>query len=125
MISDRKFAVISFDFDDTLAEIVRFGYSSEMLICIPKILDLLKEYHALGCKCLILTARTPKQEHIDEINGFLRQMKIEGCISEVVFTSHQPKGPFAFRLGVNLHYDDDETHLNSIREFGIQAICSK
>ena len=95
-----------------------------MLVCIPKFLELLKEYHVLGCECIILTARTPTEDHISEIERFLTVYDIEHAVSNIVFTSHQPKGPFAKSLGVNLHYDDSVEHLESVRSFGIQAISS-
>lgn len=117
--------VVSFDFDDTLAEYCSSGwYGGSVLVCIPKFLDLLKEYHALGCKCVILTARTPSEEHIAEIEQFLKDCKIEHAVSDIVFTSHQLKGPFAKAMDVNLHYDDSVPHLESVRSVGIQAISS-
>jgi acid phosphatase class B len=116
--------VVSFDFDDTLAEYSSTGWDGCVLVCIPKFLQLLKEYHALGCKCIILTARTPQDEHVAEIEQFLKDHEIEHAVSDIVFTSHQPKGPFAKALDVNLHYDDSVPHLESVRSVGIQAISS-
>lgn len=117
--------IVSFDFDDTLAEYASSGwYGGGVLVCIPKFLNLLKEYHALGCRCIILTARSQTDEHILEINQFLKDQEIQHIVSDVVFTCHQPKGPFAKELGVNLHYDDSIDHLESVRSFGIQAISS-
>lgn len=120
-----KQCVIAFDFDDTLATYVSDGwYGREILIAIPKFVDLLKEYHALGCQCLVLTARTPSDHHIEEIEQFLDNHGLTGMVSDIVFTSHEPKGPFAEALGVNLHYDDSEKHLESVRSYGIQAVSS-
>ena len=128
MISIKRkdsMTVVSFDFDDTLAEYSSSGwYGGSVLVCIPKFLELLKEYHALGCKCIILTARSPLDEHIAEIEQFLKDHDIKHAVSDVVFTSHQPKGPFANVLEVDLHYDDSVEHLESVRSFGIQAISS-
>ena len=115
---------ISFDFDDTLAEYSSAGFNGFELVCIPQFLELLREYHALGCKCIILTARTPQDEHISEIEDFLLTHDIAHAVSDVVFTSHEPKGPFAEAMEVNLHYDDSEEHLESVRSFGIRAISS-
>jgi acid phosphatase class B len=123
--TDQKFATVSWDFDDTLAEYVSAGwYGGNMLVAKLQFLELLKEYHALGCKCIILTARTPHHFHIAEIEGFLKQCGIDHAVSDIVFTSHQPKGPFAKTMEVSLHYDDCVLHLESVREHGIRAISS-
>lgn len=115
---------VSFDFDDTLAEYSSAGWDGCVLVCIPRFLDLLKEYHALGCKCIILTARTPDESNTSEIEQFLKDHDIEHMVSDIVFTSHNLKGPFAKAMGVNLHYDDSEPQLESVRSVGIQAISS-
>lgn len=116
--------VVSWDFDDTLAEYSSAGWDGYVLVCIPKFLDLLKEYYALGCKCIILTARTPDESNISEIERFLKDHDIEHMVSDIVFTSHKLKGPFAKAMDVNLHYDDSEPQLESVRSVGIQAISS-
>lgn len=115
---------VSFDFDDTLAETVTGAgaYGADVLVAIPKFIELMVEYSVLGCRCIILTARTPK--HLGEINSFLRWHEIEDYVDEIHFTSHELKGPIAKELGVNLHYDDSEKHLNSVRDHGIQVVCS-
>lgn len=124
MISTNQ-CLISFDFDDTLAESCSIGWGGTMLVCIPEYLQLLREYHALGCKCIILTARTPKMEHISEINEFMKRYEIDELIADIVFTSHEPKGPIANAMGVHLHYDDSDRHLESVRSYGIFAVSTK
>ena len=115
---------VSFDFDDTLAEYMPNGWYGEVLVCIPQFVQLLKEYNALGCKCIILTARTPTDNHIKEIEEFLEKHDIADAVQDIVFTSHQPKGPFAEVLEVKLHYDDCEKHLKSVSSYGIQVVSS-
>lgn len=125
----EKATVVSFDFDDTLAK-ERFvskawGFSGDTdLFPITTFVDLLKEYHALGCECIILTARTPTPQNESIIKKFLKDNKIDHCISKIVYTSHEPKGPFAASLGVSLHYDDCEEHLCSVSDFGIAVVGS-
>ena len=121
--NDRR-CLISFDFDDTIAEtIVGAGaYGADVLVSIPKFIELMVEYSVLGCCCIILTARTPK--HLSEIESFLKWHDIREYVDEIHFTSHELKGPIAKELGVNLHYDDSLKHLNSVREHGIQVVCS-
>ncbi len=116
--------VVSFDFDDTLAsKIVEDG--ERKFYPIPQFVDLLREYHAFGCRCIILTARSPNAFNYKEIVSFLKSNDVHHCISDYVFTSHVPKGLAALKHGVRLHYDDMEGHLESVREYGIKAISSK
>ena len=117
--------VVSFDFDDTLADEIPTGWGGLCLMPIPKIVDRLREYHALGCTCLILTARTPTDRNKSDIEGFLKSQQVDHCISSVHFTSHAPKGPYAFDLGVHLHYDDADEHLDSCKQYGICVIDTK
>ncbi len=116
---------ISFDFDETLAD-TRYGaYGGEYLVAIPKFVDLLREWHAMGCECIILTARSDQPHYRLQINQFLEDHDLSHIVTEVHFTGHEPKGPFAEKLGVCLHYDDSDTHLRSCRKHNIIAISSK
>jgi len=110
---------ISFDFDETLAE-----WSPETgTICIPGTMQLLREYHALGCRCIILTARSiPEDAALGDIQSFIEKYNLQEIISKVVFTSHELKGPFAAANSVNLHYDDKPKQLESVRSFGIKCV---
>lgn len=112
---------VSFDFDDTLAEEVNVDGRSELM---PKhtFIDLVKCYHALNCNCIILTARPPTKYDLDEMRSFLKTHSIEKCISEIVCTNHELKGPFAAERNVKLHYDDSEKHIASVQEFGIKTV---
>lgn len=118
-------SVIGFDFDETLADKMPTGWGGSVLVPIPVIMERLQEYHALGCKCIILTARTPSDENKRDIAEFLQQYRVDHCISDIHYTSHKPKGSIALRLGIHLHYDDDEEHLQSCREHGIHVVDTK
>ncbi len=117
--------IVSFDYDDTLCEFAPSAWGSLAPCAITKYLELLQEYHALGCRCIILTARSPEGCSRSEINRFLRYWDVQHCVHDIVFTSHQPKGPFAKELGVKLHYDDSQMHLDSVRQHGIKAIDTR
>lgn len=91
---------------------------------IETFVELLKEYHALGCECIILTARTPSEHNKYEIEYFLKKCDVAHCISDIHFTYNQPKGPFAHKLGVHLHYDDSMVHLISVAQHGIRVVNS-
>lgn len=101
---------------------IDLAHSGRILVCIPQFVQLLREYKALGCRCLILTARSLAEEHILEINEFLIKHNLEGL--DVIFTSHEPKGRFALEHKIDLHYDDSEVHLESLRSVGVKAISS-
>ncbi len=88
-------------------------------------MELLQGYHALGCRCIILTARTEGDIILKKISKFLCDHGVRNCVSDIVFTNHQLKGPFAVEHKVKMHYDDEEKHLNSIREHGITAIATQ
>jgi len=117
--------VISWDFDDTLASTIPTGWGGEYIFGIQKYVDLLTEYHALGCCCIILTARSPHEKNQKDITNFLKKHEIEHCIDRVVYTSHLPKGQFAVDNKVSLHYDDSDDHLLSVKDCGILVIDSK
>lgn len=117
--------VVSFDFDETLANTLDTAWGGRFLEGIPESIELLEEYHALGCKCIILTARSPSPENRREIKEFLQRQYIEPCVADIIYTSHEPKGPYASEYGVHLHYDDKEEHLVSVRDHGIQVVDAK
>lgn len=54
---------VSFDFDDTLVEDVGIN-DEEILIPKEKIVSLLKDHHAKGDTCVILTARNKTNKDI-------------------------------------------------------------
>lgn len=105
---------ISFDFDETLAV-----NGTEP---IDEIVDVLRSYHALGLECVIVTARSDTFENRWLIEAFLHDNGLTDKVSQIVFTNHTGKGPYAKELGVTLHYDDSQFHLDSLREYGIRTI---
>ena len=54
---------------------------------------------------------------------FLKENNITE-ISEIIFTNHNYKGKFALEHGIDFHYDDDDEHLESIKEVGINCVNS-
>lgn len=116
---------VSFDFDDTLTREVEDITGRELLAANPKYLRLLREHYEAGDKCIILTARSPHPKNHQEIIEFLARYKLDHCISDYVYTSHMPKGHFAWKNNVDLHYDDSDAHLDSVREYGIEVVDSK
>lgn len=116
--------VISFDFDDTLAEEITYGaYGGQVTIAILEYVDRLREYTALGCDCIILTARTPTDVNRYDIDQFVKSFDLK--VSKIIYTSHEPKGPYAVAEGVKLHYDDSDAQIASVRSHGIPVVDSK
>ncbi|RTK97736.1 MAG: hypothetical protein EKK64_00545 [Neisseriaceae bacterium] len=113
---------ISFDFDDTLAVYETTGTYNTTLCCKPLYIDLVKEYHALGCHCIILTARFKNQFNEMEIKEFIERCNLP--IKEIVYTGHLAKGIFAYENDVKMHYDDDPFHLESVKAYDIIAVDS-
>jgi acid phosphatase class B len=113
---------VSFDFDDTLAEWVGIPKKSPLR---PKdrLILLLKHHYKNGDICVILTARNDIEAEKNEILTFLKNNYITE-ISEIIFTNHNYKGKFVLEHGIDLHYDDDEEHLESIREVGVNCVNS-
>lgn len=122
MNADMNKLVISFDFDDTLAS--ETSWDGTVQTCIPLILDLLKEYHALGCECIILTARSDSEFNNREIEDYIKSFGLQDIVKKVVYTNHYPKGPFAIEHKVKLHYDDCPSQIASVRSYGIPVIDS-
>lgn len=116
--------VISFDFDSTLAEEVSVGWGGTQIVCIPLILDLLKEYHAMGCECIILTARSDSEANNRDINDYIEMYGLKDIIKKVIYTNHCLKGPFAIANKVCLHYDDCPYHIASLQDAKIPVIDS-
>jgi hypothetical protein len=125
---------ISFDFDDTLANSISvpyFGldgeiYYSELHFPIEKIFKFLKKCHDKNHDCIILTAREENDKNINIINKFLKDYGAFDMISKVYFTNHKYKGDFIKKHNINidLHIDDDNDHLESLREHKINGISS-
>jgi hypothetical protein len=121
---------ISFDFDDTLAITVYSEFCSDrdmedILEPIPHIIDRLMEYYALGCKCIILTARRESFVSRKQIEKFLKDNNIYHCINKIVFSNLNLKGEYAKKEGVHLHYDDDPSHLEDLPKYGIKVVDSR
>jgi acid phosphatase class B len=112
---------VSFDFDETISG------SGEH---IEHICQILRNHILHGDDVMILTARDPGHEEPEWImaNNPQRIVLMERLKSlgidhlQVVYTSHEPKGPHAARLGVHIHYDNNPDEIVSCREFGVIGI---
>lgn len=125
MIQEYSKTCISFDLDDTLFKGYAVAWGGYGKFPIKQFTDILEEYHALGCRVIIITARQDTFENRKSIEGLLIRYGLINCISKIVFTNFELKGEFAYREGSVLHYDDDIDHLNDCKQFGIQVINTK
>jgi acid phosphatase class B len=113
--------LVSFDFDDTIS-----GLGSH----IEHICQILRNHIRHGDDVMILTARDPAHEDPGwvETNSPQRVMLMERLASlgidhlQVAYTSHEPKGPHAARLGIHIHYDNDPDEIVSCRANGVIGI---
>ena len=116
----------SFDFDDTLC-------GEKTGIPNPVMIELLHKHFSDGCDIYIVTARDERHECEEwQINfmpnrvlikEFIKQHKLP--VKEIHYTCHEPKGWLLKELGIELHYDDSLTQLESAKEHGIEAIHPK
>jgi len=113
---------VSFDFDDTLAEWVGIPWKSPLRPK-EKIISLLRDHYKNGDICVILTARNNTDIDKSEIVKFLKENNISE-ISEIIFTNHRYKGKFVLEHGIDFHYDDDDEHIESIKEVGVNCVNS-
>lgn len=113
--------LISFDFDGTIS-----GVESH----VQHICQMLKNHILLGDEVIVLTARDPA--HDDPawyeincpkrivLNPYMERLGLTHL--KVFYTNHQLKGPFAAKLGVSIHYDNDPNEIWSCRQHGVTAI---
>ena len=112
---------ISFDFDSTIS-----GVESH----IEHICQILRNHIAHGDDVMILTARNPEHDKEDwfTINSPGRVVLIEHLKAlgldhlQVAYTKHEPKGPHAARLGIQIHYDNDPAEIISCKAHGVIGI---
>lgn len=111
---------VSFDFDDTIC-----GKGDH----VPHVWQILFNHLHHGDEVIILTARHPEHDteawriaNNPERIAVKEHLDALGIDLEVVYTSHEPKGPHAARLGVRMHYDNDPAEIDSCREHGILAV---
>lgn len=115
-------AIVSFDFDDTLA--YPDGTARSCM------LEMVLFHSGRGDECHIVTSRT--ESHEDETWIALNQpsrmtvakfvTKHMLPISSVTFTAHEPKGAALKKLGAHLHYDDDRAEVDSAADHGVVGV---
>jgi len=116
---------ISYDYDDTLFEGYGTGWGGFGEVPIMEFVETLESYYALGCRIIIITARSNTFEHRQNVESKLKEFGLINMIDKIIFTSHNLKGKYAFDEGVVLHYDDSIYHLQDCKSFGIKVINSR
>jgi hydroxymethylpyrimidine pyrophosphatase-like HAD family hydrolase len=106
--------IISFDFDNTLTQL-------SSLFPKQKVINALRYYCNIGYEIIIISARDPEEEPI--IKNFCKEYDIP--VSKFYFTSNNLKGSLLRKLGVEVHFDDDDNQIESARLYGVKVIDSK
>lgn len=112
---------VSFDFDGTIS-----GTDGH----IEHVCQILRNHILLGDEVVILTARNPAHDEEDWwiincpariiLTPYMESLGLSHL--PIVYTSHELKGPYAKRLGVAIHYDNDPNEIRSCREHDVVAV---
>lgn len=106
--------IASFDFDNTLTQ-------THSLFPKQRTLDSIIFYRNLGYEIIIVSARRPEEKQV--IKSFCEKHRIPVCRS--YFTSNKLKGRLLRKLGVEVHFDDDDSQIESARLYGVKVIDAK
>jgi len=110
--------LISFDFDDTLMiHDVDQDYSYPNMDMIKK----LKEYVKNKDKVIIISTRLT--EHKQDIDDFIKLYELP--VNEVYCTEHNWKRNTLKKLGVDIHFDDNEDEIKRLKHTKVKGILVK
>jgi len=107
--STEKSKIASFDFDETLAVEMEPIWE-----CIEALID----YSNQGYKIVIVTARDNYQK--SEVEHFVESWELP--VEDIICTNMELKGPYLEKIGAELHVDDNEEQLQSVKDHGVKAI---
>ena len=106
--------IISFDFDNTLTQL-------SSLFPKQKVINALRHCCNIGYEIIIVSARRPEEKQV--IKSFCEKHRIPVCRS--YFTSNKLKGRLLRKLGVEVHFDDDDIQIESARLYGVKVVDAK
>ena len=132
-LTENTQKVISFDFDNTLANTRRtedgdYATDEQGNLYVDgsnaQIIDLLWQYHQQGYKIWIVTARMATHTAKKQVEDFVKQHDLP--VEKMYFTNYRKKGPLMAKLQhvVAKHYDDSQYEIDSIKQHApkIEAI---
>ena len=118
--------IVSFDFDDTLANNVVCKKTRTVVLELNHAMyDILLNHYNNGDECIILTARDEDHFSISEIDDFLIKHNLYDLFNKIIFTNNELKGRYAKHHNVDLHYDDNEEQLNDVMLHGVKPFQEK
>ncbi len=118
--------IISFDFDGTLCWVNKSNIS--IFRRNIKVFNIFKKHVKNNDQIIIVTFRNPENEteelKIKEkrvlINDYLKKFDIK--VDDIIFTNHSPKLPYLIKYQVNIHYDDCEETIESLKNTKIKGV---
>lgn len=124
---EDKRPIASFDFDDTIFSLQwdpkigdyerdDSGSSSGKLN--HEIAETMDKYKADGWKVILVTSRP--RLWLQEVKDFCREHAVP--VDEYYSTNFEYKAPILKKLGVQIHYDDDNDEIDKIKEEGIKTV---
>lgn len=107
--------MVSFDFDATLTVEVWDPSEMDVLVAGPnhEIIAKLREHAARGDEVLIVTSRLTRFDK-GEVAAFVAEHNLP--VTDIHFTEGEDKVPTLLRLGVTLHFEDDQVQIDTMPE---------
>jgi len=115
--------VVTFDFDNTIAKSFENNIEGEEKQyqfggLNPAIIALIKKFKSAGTTVLVVTSRNVDLEVPESsVDTMLKKLNIK--VDGVFYTNGEPKAKKLYELGSTLHYDDDPTEHEAIKEYSI------
>jgi len=121
--------IVSFDFDGTLCWVNKKNVS--IFRRNIKIFNILKNILENKDELIIVTFRDPKNETEEKkekenrvlINDYINKYNLN--IKKIIFTNHMPKLPYLIENNVDIHYDDDDQTIETLKNTSIKGILVK
>lgn len=121
--------IVSFDFDGTLCWVNKKNVS--IFRRNIKIFNILKKHLENKDELIIVTFRDPKNETEEKkekenrvlINDYINKYNLN--IKKIIFTNHMPKLPYLIENNVDIHYDDDDQTIETLKNTSIKGILVK
>ena len=114
---EEEIKLVSFDMDNTLSFNTYDG-----AIPRPTYVQAFKDHLNKGRTVIIVTSRQQSTQDREQISDFLDDNGLPE--SEVYYTNSQLKADSLVKLGVDLHYDDDNREISALGKTNIDYIVS-
>lgn len=121
--------IVSFDFDGTLCWVNKINVS--IFRRNIKIFNILKKHIKNKDEVIIVTFRDPENETEEKkekekrvlIKDYIEKYSLN--IEKIIFTNHKAKLPYLIKNNVDIHYDDDNETIETLKNTSIKGILVK